>query len=157
MWNMQKTRLVSTRSWRHENWNIRCQLFHTGEVSSAGHNHLKQVSDTSVCTWYYYKAGSEVERQEGNNTGVCGRNNGMTYWWHYSLRTLTLNLFDPHLATNTTTEHQPVFTASVPTITIQHHRLNYIHWYFIYFGLSPQAVWNKRKRAKYSFVGMTNL
>lgn len=41
----------------------------------------------SQCEWGMV-VGEMKRRQWGNNREVCGRHNGMTYWWNSSLRTL---------------------------------------------------------------------
>lgn len=92
----------------HSHSKLKCSLHpHSGVdiklscswLDSAGHSHLKQVSDMSLSTWYQYmaewggggwwdEAHRERETERGNNREVCGRNNGVTYWWNSSLRTL---------------------------------------------------------------------
>lgn len=37
---------------------------------------------------WWDEAHRERETERGNNREVCGRNNGVTYWWNSSLRTL---------------------------------------------------------------------
>lgn len=86
-------------SWRHKKCNLSNGCFTLGRTH---HDWTLQGTITSnrsviwawaldTIIWQSEGGVGEMkhrERERGNNREVCGRNNGVTYWWNSSLRTL---------------------------------------------------------------------